>query len=116
MTSTRLLVAALTTPAVVLIGLVRPAALIVLVLLGAFVAAVARVGLWLLDDLVEGSPDGHALRAGAGAFVAAVAVATGLLVLGPASVPVLAVASVVVTVLLVRPVRSARWLRPDGCR
>ncbi|TCK27767.1 hypothetical protein EV378_3645 [Pseudonocardia endophytica] len=82
------------TPAALVIGLVRPAALLALLLLTVFAAAVARLGLWLLGSEDPRGSDVQAVGAAAVVFTAAVTVAAILLVLGPASVPVLAVLAV----------------------
>lgn len=82
-------------PAALVIGLARPAALLALLLLTVFAAAVARVGLWLLGDRDADAADVQALRVGAGVFAGSVTTAAILLALGPASVPVVAVLAVV---------------------
>lgn len=94
MTSIRPLLAVVLAPAALVIGLVRPAALLALVLLTVFAAAVARAGLWLVGDQDATTSDVLALRVGADVFAGSVAVAAILLALGPASVPVLAVLAV----------------------
>jgi hypothetical protein len=93
-TSIRPLLAVVLAPAALVIGLVRPAALLAIVLLAVFAAAVARAGLWLVGDQDATASDTLALRVGADVFAGAVAVAAILLALGPASVPVLAVLAV----------------------
>lgn len=107
-TSIRPLLAVVLTPAALVIGLVRPPALLVLILLSVFAAAVARVGLWLLDDRGPDASDAQALRVGAGVFAGSVAVAALLLALGPASVPVLGVLAVVAAAGVATRLRPAR--------
>ncbi|MDQ4117928.1 MAG: hypothetical protein M3235_13325 [Actinomycetota bacterium] len=95
-------------PAALVIGLVRPAALLALVLLAVFAGGVARVGLWLVGDRDAGASDFQAVRVGAGVFAGSVAVAAIVLALGPASVAVVAVLAVVVAASV------ATRLRPPG--
>jgi hypothetical protein len=109
-TPNHLLISVLLSPAVVVIGLVRPQALLALVLLSAFAAAVARTGLWLLGERTAVAPELLALRVGFGVFAASVVVAVLLLLLGPASVPVLAflaVAAAAVAATRIHPARPA---------
>lgn len=111
----------LTTPLAVLVGLERPAALFALLLLAAFVAAVARVGLWLLDDVVAGDRDAHTARAGLGAFAAGTTFGACALLFGPLSA-LLVVPATLLVALWFRPGRGSSILpmppveRPAGER
>jgi hypothetical protein len=86
--------ALLLAPAALVVGLARPAALLALLLLTVFAAAVTRFGMWLLGGEDPRASDARAARTGAVVFTASVTVAAILLLLGPASVPVLAVLAV----------------------
>ena len=113
MTSIRPLLALLLAPAALVVGLVRPPALLAMLLLAVFATAVARVGLWLLADRGPRESDAQAVRVGAGVFATSVAVAAILLALGPASVPVLTVLAVVAAAGVATRIRPARTTVSD---
>ena len=94
----------LTTAATVALVLPAPA-LLATALLGLFVGAVTRVGLWILDEHPTRAATALAVRAGAGAAGAALGVAGLALLLGPATPEVVATA-IAVTLLYLATTRG----------